>query len=111
MHGTGALAGGNAEEITGLAAEVVENRSYSPIGAAQRHYRLEPALVTPEGVCTGVVVIAGSKGTYVYPSDAHGDISDYIPVGTAPMGTSGRVILTVMGYLIAPLDVELLDAV
>jgi hypothetical protein len=94
----------------GVAAEVIEHRGYSPIGAVQRHYLLQPALVTPEGVCTGVVVIAGAKGTYVYPSGSDGGISDYIPVGTAPVGTAGSVILTVMGYRISTHDVALLDA-
>jgi len=100
-----------ANHSSGLAAEVIEHRGYSPIGAVQRHYRLQPALVTPEGVCTGVVVIAGAKGTYVYPSGPDGGISDYIPVGTAPVGTAGTVILTVMGYRVSPPDVDLLDAI
>ena len=48
---------------SGRADEVVEHRGYSTIGAAQRHYVLQPALVTPDGVCTAVVVVTGSKGT------------------------------------------------
>jgi hypothetical protein len=96
---------------SGLAAEVVEHRGYSTIGAPQRHYLLQPALVTPTGVCTGVVVIAGSKGTYVYPGNSAGEISDYKPVGTAPVGTSGKVLLTVMGYRIATTEMDLLDLV
>jgi len=96
---------------SGLAAEVVEHRGYSPIGAPQRHFLLQPALVTPVGVCTGVVVIAGSKGTYVCPANSDGTVSDFKPVGTAPAGTSGKVLLTVMGYRIATTDMDLLDLV
>lgn len=96
---------------SGRADEVVEHRGYSTIGAAQRHYVLQPALVTPDGVCTAVVVVTGSKGTYVYPGDSDGDIADYFPVGKAPVGTSREVILSVMGYRIATTHAELLDAV
>jgi hypothetical protein len=95
------LAGGSADGISGLAVEVVENRGHCAIGAEQRHYVLNPALVTPDGVCTGVVVIAGARGTYVYPGGVDGEISDYTPLGVAPGGTHGEIMLTVMGYLVA----------
>ena len=111
MNGTSGLAGETAGEIPGVAAEVVENRSYTHHGAPQRHYLLTPALVTPDGVCTGVVVVPGSLATYVYPGDSDGDIADYFPVGKAPVGTSREVILNVMGYRIATTHAELLDAV
>jgi hypothetical protein len=100
-----------ADHSSGLAAEVVENRGYSAIGSAQRHYRLQPVLVTPEGVCTGVVVIAGSLGTYVYPGNADGEIADYVPLGVTPPGTGGEVTLAVMGYRVAGVDTAVFDAV
>lgn len=86
--------------ITGVANEVSGHRRTSPIGAPQRHYQLEPVLVTPEGVCDGVVIIAGARGTYAYASDCDGDIADFEPVAVAPQGTSEDDLLAIMGYLI-----------
>lgn len=94
------LAGGGPDEVSGHAREIVANRSHSPVGVLQRHYELDPALVTSAGVCTGVVAIAGSKATYIYPSDADGEIADYAPLGITPPGTCGEVTLAVMGYAV-----------
>jgi len=86
--------------ITGVADEMAWHRRTSPIGAPQRHYQLEPVLVIPEGVCDGVVIIAGARGTYAYASDCNGDIADFEPVAVAPPGTGEDDLLAVMGYAI-----------
>lgn len=86
--------------LTGIALEAAENRRLSPIGVPQRHYQLDPVLITPDGVCTGVVVIAGAKATYVYPSDFDGNIADYAAVAIAPRGTWDDDVLAVMGYCV-----------
>lgn len=88
------------EGLTGTALEAPENRRLSPIGVAQRHYHLDPVLITPDGVCTGVVIIAGMKATYVYPSDSDGNIADYAAVAVAPPGTWDDDVLAVMGYCV-----------
>ena len=90
--------------FVGTAFEVVENRKHSPIGATQHHYLLEPVLITPEGVCSAVVVIAGHRATYIYPCDPNGDIADYVEVAMVPGGTPGHDALAVMGYRIAASD-------
>jgi len=84
---------------SGVADEAPWNRRVSPIGAPQRHYVLNPMLITEAGVCAdGVVVIVGSRGTYVYASDADGEIADYTEVASAPAGTGDGETLAMLGY-------------
>lgn len=83
----------------GVAQEIPAHRQPSPIGAAQRHYRLEPVLLATTGVCAdGVVVIAGARGTYAYPAEADGQIADYTPAAQAPAGTTAAHLLGGLGY-------------
>lgn len=86
--------------ITGIANEVTIDRRISLIGTPQRNFLLDPVLISDEGVCSSVVVIAGGRGTYVYASDSEGDIADYTPLAVSPGGTSAGDMLAVMGYLI-----------
>lgn len=83
---------------TGTAEEVPSHIRTSPIGAPQRHYRLQPALVTRERACGGVVIVAGPRGTYAYLSDRDGDIADYEPVAVALPGTGEGDLLATLGY-------------
>lgn len=87
----------------GVAQEIPAHRQPSPIGTEQRHYHLEPVWLAPTGVCTaGVVVIAGTRGTYAFPADPDGEIADYLAAAEAPAGVSVTELLAVMGYRIHP---------
>lgn len=98
---------GGVGDLTGIAAEVVVNRRHSPIGSPQRHYTLAPVMITRDGVCSGVVVIRGIRGTYVYASDRDGNIADYeILLAGAPGGTGSDVVLAAMGYRIGGSSVQ-----
>lgn len=82
-----------------VAREIQWHRRYSPIGPVQRHYTLEPLLLTERGVCShGVVTIEGSRGTYAFASDDSGEIADFLAVAEAPAGISGAQLLAAMGY-------------
>ena len=72
------------------AREVPAHRRTSPIGGPQRHFRLASVLVTPIGITTDVVLVAGTRAVYVYPATVAGEIADFdallaeFPAGTAP---------------------------
>jgi len=86
----------------GVAAEVPWHRRYSPIGGGQRHYRLDPLLLTERAVCgEGVVVVLGVKAAYAFPADADGQIADYRPVAAAPGVTADADVLALLGYTVA----------
>lgn len=85
----------------GVAAEVPWHRRFSPIGGGQRHYRLEPLLLTEQAVCgEGVVVVIGAKAAYAFPADAEGQIADYLPVAEAPGAAADAGVLALLGYTI-----------
>lgn len=92
----------------GIASELPGHRRCSPIGALQRHFVLDPVLIAVDGpcpgVCAGVVIIEGSRGTYAYGSDVEGEICDFEPVSVAPPGTSTNDMLAVMGYRVGVTD-------
>lgn len=60
-----------------IATEVASHRGYSAIGTVQRHYRLRPVLASSRNALVDVVVVSGSKGTYVFPAGRDGVISDH----------------------------------
>lgn len=87
----------------GVAAEQPWHRRYSPIGGSQRHYTLEPVLLTERAVCgDGVVVVIGTKAAYAFPADPEGQIADYLPVAEAPDATADADVLALLGYTIDP---------
>jgi hypothetical protein len=98
-HPTPAIGDG----VVGVAYELPWHRRYSPIGGGQRHYRLDPMLLTDRAVCgDGVVVVIGAKSAYAFPADSEGQIADYIPVAEAPGATTGADVLALLGYTVDP---------
>ena len=88
--------------VVGVAWEVAWNCRYSPIGGVQRHYSLDPLLLTAEAVCGhGVVVVIGAKAAYAFPADVDGHIGDHIPVLEAPGVTADADLLALLGYTVA----------
>jgi len=82
-----------------VAQEIPWHRRFSPIGPVQRHYSLEPVLLTERGVCShGVVTVEGTRGTYAFAADAEGEIADYLALAEAPAGISGAELLSALGY-------------
>ena len=88
--------------VVGVAWEVAWNCRYSPIGGVQRHYSLDPLLLTAEAVCGhGVVVVIGAKSAYAFAADVDGHIAEYIPVLEAPGITADADLLALLGYTVA----------
>ena len=69
-----------------VAHEVPWHRRYSPIGGTQRHYTLDPVLLTPDSVC----------------ADGDGHIADYRPVAQAAGVIHDAELLADLGYTTVP---------
>ena len=86
-----------------VAHEVPWHRRYSPIGGTQRHYTLDPVLLTPDSVCAdGVVVVIGTKAAYAFPADVDGHIADYRPAAQAAGVIHDAELLADLGYTTVP---------
>jgi hypothetical protein len=74
------------------------NRRTSPIGSLQRHYRLNPPLLTPSrGRQRDAVVITGSRSTYAFAGDGDGEIVDFTALVIVAAGDQGAA-LSALGY-------------
>jgi hypothetical protein len=89
--------GKEATMTAATATEFPKHRRISGIGSPQRHYRLEPALITESGTHHTVVVAGGTKGTYVFAADATGEIADYQALAIVPV-TTHVAALSKLGY-------------
>lgn len=97
---------------TGSATPICRNHRSSAIGFPQRHYQLNPALEAPNGKIGyhDVVVIAGARGTYVYPATDTAEISDFTALSIVPPGTDDEAVLAQLGYRIVAADVRRVTA-
>ncbi|SKT54681.1 Uncharacterised protein [Mycobacteroides abscessus subsp. massiliense] len=90
-----------------IATEVASHRGYSAIGTVQRHYRLRPVLASSRNALMDVVVVSGSKGTYVFPAGRDGVISDHFnPLNVIAGVYDPAVALSQLGYNVAAPDVR-----
>lgn len=81
-----------------IATEQPKHRRTSLIGGEQRHYDLQPGLVSAHGEFSSVVVAAGAKAAYVYAADKNGAIADFETLATVPNAKDPEGALSQLGY-------------
>lgn len=87
--------------VAGTAIEMPTHRRSSPIGSPQRHYRLDPPLMSlGGGRHRDVIVINGRKAAYAFAGDSTGEVADFTALVIVAAGDHGAA-LSALGYSLA----------